>query len=225
MPNNIQSVHSRIEICGGIASGKTTFAFLLSSIGFECIYESFSTNPFWDAFYSDPTKYALETEITFTLQHYHQIKKQAITGNQAVCDYSFLLDVAYAEVGLHGSQLAAFRTVYEEIKKELPPQSLVIHLQCDPEIELARIRARGRDVEKTITVDFLKSLNVELTEQVEKARNYVPILTIDSTRNNFVDDESIKNEMLQLVADAISLNKGCSRKFDLSCPNDSVGHP
>lgn len=195
----------RIEICGGIASGKTTFATLLSRIGFECIYESFSTNPFWNAFYSDPTIYAFETEITFTLQHYHQIKKQAFTGKKAVCDYSFLLDIAYAEIGLHGSQLAAFRAVYEEIKKELPPPALVIHLQCDPEIELARIRARGRDVEKSITVDFLKSLNEALIEQISKAKSHVPILTIDSTRNNFVDDENVKGKLLQQVADLLSI--------------------
>ena len=199
-----QNAHTHIEICGGIASGKTSFASLLTRIGFDSIYESFSTNPFWDAFYSDPAKYAFETEITFTLQHYHQIKNQAFTGNQAVCDYSFLLDIAYAEMGLNGSQLAAFRSVYEEIKKELPPPSLVIHLQCDPEIELARIRARGRDVEKNITVEFLRSLNAALTEQVDKAKNHVPILTIDSTCNNFVDDDSVKSEMLQLVVDTLA---------------------
>ncbi len=192
-----------IQICGGIASGKTTFASLLSRLGFEPIYESFATNPFWDAFYSDPAKYAFETEITFTLQHYHQIKKQSGVVTPIVCDYSFLLDIAYAEMGLHGSQLAAFRAVYEEIKKELPPPALVIHLQCDPEIGLARIRARGREVEKTITVEFLKSLNEGVTAQINKAKEYMPVLAIDSAHNNFVDDEDVKSKLLQMVADAM----------------------
>jgi deoxyadenosine/deoxycytidine kinase len=192
-----------IEICGGIASGKTTFATLSSIIGFEPIYESFSTNPFWDAFYSDPVKHAFETEISFTLQHYHQIKKQIESCKSIVCDFSFLLDAAYAEMGLQGSQLAAFRTVYAEIKKELPPPALVIHLQCDPEIELARIRARGREVEKTITVEFLRSLNEAVTAQINKAKEHVPILTIDSARNNFVDDKDVKSKLLQMVADAM----------------------
>lgn len=193
----------RLEICGGIASGKTSFALLLSRFGFDGIYESFSTNPFWNAFYSDPAKYAFETEISFTLQHYHQIKKQSEESKPIVCDYSFLLDVAYAEMGLHGSQLDAFRSVYEEIKKELPPPALVIHLLCDPEVELARIRARGREVEKNITVDFLWSLNKALTEQVNKVRNQLNIITIDSARKNFVDDEGVKSELLQLVASAL----------------------
>jgi len=195
--------HIRIEICGGIASGKTTFAMLLSRIGFNCIYESFTTNPFWDAFYTDPGSYIFETEISFTLQHYHQVKKQACGGKPIVCDYSFLLDNAYAEIGLQGSQLAAFMTVYEEIKKELPPPTLVVYLQCDPDIELARIHARGRDVEKSITVDFLKSLNDAVSAQIDKDKGHVTILTIDSARNNFVDDEEVKDCMLQMVTDAM----------------------
>lgn len=194
---------NRVEICGGIASGKTTFVQLLSSIGFDCIYESFATNPFWDAFYSDPISYTFETEVTFTLQHYHQIKKLINSGKPIVCDYSFLLDIAYAEMGLKGSQLAAFNTVFEEIKKELLPPALIIHLQCDPEIELARIRARGREVEKNITVEFLRSLNGAVAEQIDKAKSYLPILTIDSGLNNFADDECVKNHMLQLVTDAL----------------------
>lgn len=195
---------NRLEICGGIASGKTTFAMLLSKIGIDGIFEVFATNPFWKAFYSDPTKYAFETEICFTLQHYHQIKKKAEMSDLIVCDYSFLLDIAYAEMGLYGSQLHAFRTVYEEIKKELPPPAMVIHLQCEPEVELARIRARGREVEKSITVDFLRSLNDALTGKVNMAKNHIPILTIDSARNNFVDDEKVKKELLALVESSLS---------------------
>ena len=192
-----------IEICGGIASGKTTFANLLQKNNYSTIYESFTTNPFWEAFYSDSGSYIFETEITFTLQHYHQIKTQVGSEKILVCDYSFLLDLAYAEIGLTGSQLAAFKTVYTEIKKELPPASLIIHLKCDPEIELARIRARGREVEKNINVDFLRALNEAVSVQIDNARDHVPILTIDSVKNNFVDDEAIKNCLLQQVVNAL----------------------
>ncbi|HRP37690.1 MAG TPA: deoxynucleoside kinase, partial [Candidatus Dojkabacteria bacterium] len=44
----------RIEICGGIASGKTTLANLLARLDIEPILENFQTNPFWQAFYNDP---------------------------------------------------------------------------------------------------------------------------------------------------------------------------
>jgi len=192
-----------IEICGGIASGKTTFASILSKIGIDPIYESFQSNPFWEAFYSDPQKYTFETEISFMLQHYHQIKKQCADNKIMVCDYSFLLDMAYAEMGLQGSLLNAFKVVYEEIIKELPSPALIIHLQCDPETEMTRISNRGRAVEKSITVDFLRSLNTAIETQIEKARPNSTIITIDSTNINFVDDDAANAELVQLVTQTL----------------------
>lgn len=194
-----------INICGGIASGKTTFASILAKIGIDPIYESFQSNPFWEAFYSDPQKYTFETEISFMLQHYHQIKKQCADNKIMVCDYSFLLDMAYAEMGLQGSQLEAFKVVYEEIKKELPPPALIIHLQCDPDTELTRISNRGRSVEKSITTDFLRSLNVAIETQIDKARPHSKIISIDSARSNFVDDEAAKAKLVQLVAHTLKI--------------------
>ena len=117
--NQTRHESMRIEVCGGIASGKTTFASLLSQLGFDPIYESFQSNPFWEAFYTVPVKYNFETEVCFMLQHYHQIKRQDPKGKKLACDYSFLLDIAYAQMGLKGSKLKAFMTVYEEIAKEL----------------------------------------------------------------------------------------------------------
>lgn len=199
----------KIEVSGGIASGKTSFSQLLSKVGFHTVYESFTTNPFWEAFYTDPSRYAFETEISFVLQHYHQIKKESETSNHIVCDFSFTLDRAYAEVGLQGSQLSVFNTVYKEIQKELPSPTLLIHLQCPPEIELARIRARGRDVEENITVDFLGALNKAVSKEIAKAKAHTPILTIESAENNFVDDEVVKKKMLEMVTAALVAGDKC----------------
>lgn len=194
---------TRIEICGGIASGKTTLASLLDRLGFDPTYENFKSNPFWEAFYTVPSKYNFETEICFVLQHYHQIKRQSSEGQKIACDYSFLLDLAYAEMGLKGSQLNAFNVVYEEIVKELPPPTLIIHLQCDASIELERIRKRARAVEESITLDFLDILNNAVANEVSKFSDQSKIITIDSTLENFADDEIIKSEMLHLVAKAL----------------------
>jgi deoxyadenosine/deoxycytidine kinase len=190
----------RIEICGGIASGKTTCASLLSQIGFSPIYENFQSNPFWEDFYTESDKYNFETEICFMLQHYHQIKKLKTEDKNIVCDYSFLLDRAYGEIGLKGSQLNTFVKVCTEITQELPPPALIIHLQCDAETELDRIRKRGRDVEAYIDQKFLDSLNKAVEREVKKISHQVKVVTIDSGRKDFAHDESIRKEMLQLVA-------------------------
>ncbi len=67
-------MNGRIEICGAIASGKTlTNAF--SKSGQDTEFEDFSRISMLDDFYSDPLSVSFETEVSFTLQHYYQIKK------------------------------------------------------------------------------------------------------------------------------------------------------
>ncbi|PIQ94975.1 MAG: hypothetical protein COY75_09490 [Nitrospirae bacterium CG_4_10_14_0_8_um_filter_41_23] len=189
----------RIEVCGGIASGKTTFAGLMRRVDLHTLFENFRANPFWRAFYSNPGKYIFETEVSFTLQHYHQIKKEAALDKINICDFSLLLDVAYAEIGLQGTQLNTYLKVYEEIKRELPLPILLVHLECDAETEMKRIRARARAVEKSITIEFLDSLNKAVDRQVHLSKGKQNIITIDSSKNNFADDELVKQEMTALM--------------------------
>src|SRR5207302_1694437 len=80
----------RIEICGGIASGKTTFASLFEQQA-KIIYEDFQAVPFWQDFYAAPAEHAFETELSFLLQHYHQVKRAQSKGQSlVVCDFSFV---------------------------------------------------------------------------------------------------------------------------------------
>ena len=83
------AIVKRVEICGGIAAGKTTLARLLRSKILTPIYEDFKKNPFYDAFYEDPRRYAFETELTFLLQHYHQQKAMASKNRDFCADFSW----------------------------------------------------------------------------------------------------------------------------------------
>ncbi|MBW1783150.1 MAG: deoxynucleoside kinase [Deltaproteobacteria bacterium] len=195
----------RIEVCGGIASGKTTFAGLMENLKLKILFEDFKKNPFWEAFYTNPGKYIFETEITFLLLHFHQIKKDLESQNKiGVCDFSFLLDLSYAKVGLTGSKLEAFEKVYSEITMELGPPSLIIYLKCDAETELRRIRGRGRAEENMITLKFLESLNLALEKEIEKHQADSMIMTIDSSIRDFANDKSVQDEMRKLISDHLS---------------------
>jgi deoxyadenosine/deoxycytidine kinase len=196
---------SRIEICGGIASGKTTLANLLGSAEIQVVLEDFSSNPFWQAFYADPTNTAFETEITFLLQHYHQIKVGTEQEKCFVCDFSLALDEAYANVTLTGSPLDTFRRVYTEASSHLSAPNLLIFLKCHPEVELERIRARGRLAEKSITIDYLTSINDSLISVVSKLPTTQNVLHIDSGRYDFAHDERTKSLIVEQVLDKLAL--------------------
>lgn len=195
----------RIEICGGIASGKTTLANLLARLDIQPILENFQTNPFWRAFYADPVGAAFETEITFLLQHYHQIKTTRKSGNTIASDFSMYLDFAYAHVTLPQDKREIFLSVYREVEKELGAPALLIHLKCDPKIELKRIRERGRDVENSITIEYLQQINTQLEKiLIEKAR-LDKLLVINSGLLDFAHEEDVKQSVLDQISANLSL--------------------
>lgn len=193
-----------IEICGGIASGKTTLAGLLEPSVRKVLLESFAENPFWEAFYSNPGQFIFETEVSFLLQHYHQIKAESPGSGVFVCDYSFVLDRAYADIGLDGSKHDTFNRVHQEIRDEIGPPDLIVWLKCSAEEELRRIRNRGRSVEDSIDIDFLRALNDAVQNRFEVLSETVPSHIIDSTNRDFAHMEEEKARVLRELEEKIT---------------------
>lgn len=194
----------RIEICGGIASGKTTLCKLVATAGYQSILENFHHNPFWSEFYRKPKVFAFETEITFLLQHYSQTKIAASKFARAVCDFAFLQDYAYAGINLEGAQLAVFHAVYGQVLDEISPPKLVIHLVCPAEEQLVRIRRRARPEESFIEPDYLEKLNRTIANGAMQFRAKAPILPIDSAANDFANDPAAQERVLTSIISAMT---------------------
>lgn len=175
----------RIEICGNIASGKTSLCKNLSDICFDAIYESFHLHPFLDSFYKDQSKFSFETEITFLLQHYHSIKI-ANTDGIIVCDFSIVLDKAYADVTLPSRRRDLFMNVAEELEDEIGPPQKIIHLKCPEDVLLRRIKDRNRLFEKEISISYLSQIAQAIDARISVVSQKVEVMTIDSHEINFV---------------------------------------
>ena len=187
-----------MEVAGCIGSGKTTFVDALSSCLLTGIYEDHTINPFWKAFYTDPSRYAFETEISFLLQHYHFAKRAtASTEGVVLLDHSFELDMAYAEIGLEGSRKAVFASIYREIRREIGLPRALVFITCSAEEALGRIRARGRSVEDNITLGFLTDLQRELERRVAAIAGAVPVVTIDSEATDFRNSGPWRNDLVK----------------------------
>lgn len=192
----------RIEICGGIASGKTTLARLLSqNKAFGVIYEDFKSNPFWNVYFSDPLRFYFETETTFCLQHYHSIKVEYDKNYKIICDYALLQDKAYALIGIGDNpvRMEIFNSIFKEISAELDEPNIVIYLDCAEETLLKRIRQRGRKEEENITIEYLRKLNNNIFEQLKSLSSGTQIITIDSNAKDFANDKSVQSEIVNLV--------------------------
>ena len=197
---------NRVEIAGCIASGKTTLIGMLENLHLEGIYEDHKINPFWEAFYTDPSTCAFETEVIFLLQHYHFAKLAAArTEGTILLDHSFELDMAYAELGLEGARKEIFTSIYREIRNEIGLPRALVFVACSAEEALRRIRLRGRPFEQSVTVEFLAGLQRELERRIATLADSVPVVTIDSETTDFREDGLWREDLLkQLGIDSVA---------------------
>lgn len=204
--NPLCSGVTRIEVCGGIASGKTTLGGEVSRLGANVAIEDFAANPFFRLFYSDPSRYAFETEVTYMLQHYSSIANiLAIDRRPVVTDFSMALDLAYANVTLEATDLAVFETVFDHALTKIGWPDLLVKLDCAPEVELERIRERARPAERAITLDYLSKLN-QSVEQVLTDRRFkgLKVLRIDSDKLDFRPEGRDRDAVVSRVFAAIN---------------------
>lgn len=174
----------RVEICGNIASGKTTLCQRMPSKGLSPILEDFQRNPFLEEFYNDPQAFSFETEVSFLLQHYHLIKINK--GKKPfACDFSVILDMAYADVNLAGDRRRIFEEIVAELLGEVHLPSLIVQLVCPEEILLRRIAERDRCAEATITAEYLRAIGRAIALRIKGLAFKVPVITIDSDATNF----------------------------------------
>lgn len=174
----------------------------MQSAGHRTVFENFRLNPFIEKFYSDPEFYSFETEISFLLQHYSQIKTEARQAEGFFCDYSLLLDSSYAAVTLTPSHLKIFQDVYETVVSEILLPNLIIHLRCSEETQLDRIRQRNRLMESGITLQYLNLLNLKVDSAVKVAPSQCRILEINSQELDFAHDRATQNEIVKLIRDS-----------------------
>jgi len=202
--NNNYQRPIRIEVCGGIASGKTTLAQLLNDAGIDAVFEDFQSNPFLNLYYSDLDRYAFEAEITFLLQHYNCIKVKSEHSPVLVCDFSLYLDSAYASVTLRETSHQAYRAVYDEVKRYIGSPDLLVYLHSSGNTSLQRIRDRNREFERSIQIEFLEAINKALEYYVNEGENDSKVIRVDSEKYNFAADEKVRKELVAVIIDSLN---------------------
>lgn len=184
-------IKDRIEICGNIASGKTTLAQAFQSYDIQPIYEDFKCIAFLDDFYKEPEAFSFETELSFTLQHYYQIKKQ---DNLSICDFSLITDYAFALTTLKNNDMDAYNAVFSVIVNKIGLPQRIIRLTTSNDELSKRIKNRGRSNEMSITREYLSVVDKNIEFALKKFYHKIEIAvvnteTIDSSR---YDDSFLK---------------------------------
>ena len=163
----------RIELVGGLGIGKSTLCMALERIGFNCIYENLKTNPFLADCFLNPEAFRFPSQMWFVLSKYHEIVKFEKPNQINVLDQSVMNVRAYTNM-LFGTQdpdaLSIINQCFSYMEKQTGQPDLLINLKCSPAEQMRRIRGRNRDHEKTVTLDYITQLQMEINMLVGAAK-------------------------------------------------------
>lgn len=174
----------RVEICGAIASGKTTLTNAFSKFGHNVELEDFSKISMLDDFYSNPLAVSFETEISFTLQHYYQIKKALQTGEYVVCDFSSVDDYAFALAILNEKEMEIYNQIFAYVIEKIGKPKKLIKLYASADELISRIRNRGRENEQSINKSSLLKFEESLNIAIERFYDDVPLIEINTEQHS-----------------------------------------
>lgn len=155
--------YNYVVIEGNIGAGKTTLASRIADqFNAHLILEHFEDNPFLPKFYDDPEKYSFPLELSFLASRYKQLKEELVPQDLfksfSVADYYFMKSLVFAASTLTGDEFNLYRQIFNIIYGSLPKPDIYVYLHLNPERLLGNIEKRGRNFEKSITVDYLRKI-------------------------------------------------------------------
>jgi deoxyadenosine/deoxycytidine kinase len=174
---------SYIVFGGPLASGKTTQAGRLAEHrGTRALMEAVAAHPLIDDFYKDPVTYALETEMIFTIMHYHDIAravKEGMFEQEVISDLFFDGVEAYTSYTLSRENREAFLPLLRTLQERIPTPTQVFYLESSTEFLMERVRGRGRDYERYMTFEYLDGINAAFRKFIKGYRR-APVTVLDA---------------------------------------------
>ena len=193
-------LHSYIAIEGPIGVGKSSLTKLIAMRLGEAmlVLEDFD-NPFLEDFYGDVAGSAFRAQLYFLLNRYEQLKglsQRELFLHRVLADFTFEKDKIFAYLTLSDSDLQIYDKLYEMLVAQVPCPDMVVYLTATPSTLMKRIKGRGRDFERKISVDYI--------DEVCKAYNYyffnytrTPLLVVNTDEIDFVNREE---DLIDLIA-------------------------
>ena len=195
----------RIAIAGNIGAGKTSLTKQLSkSLKYKPYYEDVIANPYLDDFYNHMERWSFNLQIYFLNSRFKQLVtidsiKENVIQDRTIYEDAFIFAPNLNAMGLmtqrdYDNYLALFDTMLNLVK----PPDLLVYLQSSIPSLVNKIHKRGREYEKTISIEYLSRLNERYEAWIS---NYTSgsLLKINVDDLDFVENKSDYETILELI--------------------------
>jgi deoxyadenosine/deoxycytidine kinase len=181
-----------ILVAGNIGAGKTSLTERLGGrLGWHTAFESVADNPYLPDFYADMKTWSFHLQVFFLGHRAEQYLELARDSRSAIADRSIFEDAYIFARALHHlgnlseRDYLAYRRLFDLVVNGLPAPDLLIYLKCPVPALLERIQARGREMEASISADYLALLESFYDDWMQNF-DACPVLTIRSDDLDFV---------------------------------------
>lgn len=193
-----------IGIAGNIGSGKTTLTRLLSEYyGWTPKYEAITHNLYIEDYYRDIHRWSFNLEVYFLTRRFKDILEISKTEGTVIQDRTILEGVYIfaannKDMGnISERDFNTYMDLFDVMMSMVKLPDLLIYLKSSIPHLVAQIQKRGRDYEKSISLEYLAGLNDRYEKWIESYPGR--ILTIDADSLDFEN----RAEDFSLITDRI----------------------
>lgn len=179
-----------VAISGNIGVGKTTITSAVAEkLGWSPYYEPVIDNPYLDDFYEDMNRWSFHLQVYFLSKRFEAQKKISSSTRPCIQDRTIYEDVEIFARTLHRQgfmnprDYENYRDLFNEMVSYLRPPDLVVYLHADVNVLYERIMKRGRESEKTISLEYLGALNNAYEGWAERAKKISSVTIIDTNKS------------------------------------------
>ncbi|CEN85899.1 MAG: deoxynucleoside kinase [Paraclostridium sordellii] len=194
-----------ITVAGNVGAGKSTLTKLVGEkLGFETHYEQVDENPYLEDFYKDQNKWGFHLQLYFLAQRFKQQKEIDSNGLNNIQDRSIYEDVEIFARNLYDNKkmtkrdYITYRDLFNDMVPHLRRPDLMIYLDGSIDTIISRINLRGRDMEKSVDLDYWVNLHNRYENWIREY-DQSPVLYVNINEVDLVN----KPEHLDLLCDEI----------------------
>jgi deoxyadenosine/deoxycytidine kinase len=194
-----------IAVEGPIRVGKSTLSrYLASQLHGQLVQEP-EENPFLSAFYDGDPGAAFQTQFSFLIRRFEQLRPLAANRNTqkiVVTDYIFEKDKIFANLNLSDDELAVYDRYYKLLRAELPAPDLVIYLQAPLDVLRKRLRRKNISHELAISDEYMEEV-VKAYEHFFFHYSSSDLLVVNTAEIDFVERSEDLQVLLRRVSEPI----------------------